>query len=91
MYNEPLGYSTNGKRTAVYLKDIWPTSKEVNDVLAKYVTGDMFQNAYSKVFEGDDRWRSLEVPEGETFAWQESSTYVKNPPYFDNMPRSLRR
>src|ERR1039458_10354545 len=58
MYNEPLGYSHNGKRTAVYLKDIWPTSKEVNDVLAKYVTGDMFQKAYSKVFEGDERWRS---------------------------------
>ncbi len=87
MYNEPLGYSTNGKRTPVYLKDIWPTSKEVNDVLAKYVTGDMFQNAYSKVFEGDERWRSLHVPEGETFAWQDSSTYVKNPPYFDNMPK----
>jgi aconitate hydratase len=87
MYNEPLGYSGSGKRTPVYLKDIWPTSKEVNDVLAKYVTGDMFQKAYSKVFEGDERWRGLEVPEGETFAWQESSTYVKNPPYFDNMPR----
>src|ERR1022692_4686605 len=87
MYNEPLGYSHNGKRTAVYLKDIWPTSKEVNDVLAKYGTGDMFQNAYSKVCEGDERWRSLEVPEGETVAWQESWTYVKNPPYFDNMPR----
>src|SRR5271166_4774195 len=88
MYNEPLGYGRNGKREPVYLKDIWPTAKEVNDVVAKYITGDLFQKSYSDVFKGDERWRSLDVPQGETFAWDESSTYVKNPPYFENMPKT---
>jgi aconitate hydratase len=86
MYKEPLGYSKNGKRTPVFLKDIWPTAKEVHDVVQKYVTADLFQTSYNDVFKGDERWRSLAVPEGETFAWDGSSTYVKNPPYFENMP-----
>jgi len=86
MYKEPLGYSKNGKRVPVYLKDIWPTSAEVQEVVRKYITGDLFQHAYSDVFKGDERWRGLPVPEGETFAWDDQSTYVKNPPYFDNMP-----
>ena len=86
MYKEPLGYSKNGKRTPVYLKDIWPTAKEVHDVVQKYVTADLFQKSYNDVFKGDERWRGLNVPEGETFAWDDSSTYVKNPPYFENMP-----
>ncbi len=60
--------------------------KEVNDVVQKYVTGDLFKGAYADVFKGDDRWRGLNVPEGETFTWDQSSTYVKNPPYFENMP-----
>jgi aconitate hydratase len=86
MYKEPLGYSKNGKRTPVFLKDIWPTAKEVHDVVQKYVTADLFQTSYNDVFKGDERWRSLAVPKGETFAWDGSSTYVKNPPYFENMP-----
>ncbi|MGC2110673.1 MAG: aconitate hydratase AcnA [Candidatus Korobacteraceae bacterium] len=86
MYKEPLGYVKNGKRQPVFLKDIWPTAKEVDEVLRKYITGDLFQKAYSDVFKGDERWRGLSVPEGETFAWEEQSTYVKNPPYFENMP-----
>ncbi len=86
MYKEPLGYSKNGKRTPVFLKDIWPTAKEVHDVVQKYVTADLFQKSYDDVFKGDERWRGLAVPEGETFAWDDSSTYVKNPPYFENMP-----
>ena len=84
VYNEPLGYG-NGK--PVFLKDIWPTAKEVSDVLAKYITGDLFQTAYKDVFRGDERWQGLKVPEGETFTWDEKSTYVKNPPYFENMPK----
>src|SRR5271165_5517029 len=88
MYNEPLGYGRNGKREPVYLKDIWPTAKEVNEVVAKYITGDLFQKSYSDVFKGDERWRGLKVPEGETFAWDASSTYVKNPPYFEHMPKT---
>ena len=86
MYKEPLGYIKNGKRTPVFLKDIWPTAKEVHDVVQKYVTADLFQKSYDDVFKGDERWRGLAVPEGETFAWDDSSTYVKNPPYFENMP-----
>ena len=87
MLKEPLGYGQNGKRTPIYLKDIWPTSEEVNAVVRKYITGDLFQSAYSDVFKGDERWRGLHVPEGETFTWDAESTYVKNPPYFDNMPQ----
>jgi aconitate hydratase len=86
MYKEPLGYSKNGKRVPVFLKDIWPTAKEVHDVVQKFVTADLFQTSYNDVFKGDERWRSLNVPEGETFAWDGGSTYVKNPPYFENMP-----
>jgi aconitate hydratase len=85
-FNEPLGYTQNGKRTPVYLKDIWPTTAEVNAVVRKYITGDLFQSAYSDVFKGDERWRGLDIPAGETFTWDAESTYVKNPPYFENMP-----
>jgi aconitate hydratase len=87
MYNEPLGYTGNGKRTPVFLKDIWPTSKEVDDVVRQYITGDLFQNSYKDVFTGDERWRGLHVPKGETFAWDVDSTYVKNPPYFEHMTK----
>ncbi len=86
LFKEPLGYAQNGKRTAVYLKDIWPTAAEVNAVVRQYITGDLFRGAYNDVFKGDERWRGLNVPEGETFAWDKQSTYVKNPPYFENMP-----
>jgi len=88
MYHEPLGFSGNGKREPVYLKDIWPTAKEVDDILKQYITGDLFQSAYKDVFRGDERWQGLKVPEGETFTWDEKSTYVKNPPYFENMPKT---
>jgi aconitate hydratase len=86
VFKEPLGYTQNGKRVPVYLKDIWPTAAEVSAVVRQYITGDLFKSAYSDVFKGDDRWRGLNVPEGETFAWDADSTYVKNPPYFENMP-----
>ncbi len=86
MLNEPLGFTKNGKRSPVFLKDIWPTAEEVDAVVRKYITGDLFQKSYNDVFKGDERWRGLAVPEGETFAWDEQSTYVKNPPYFDKMP-----
>jgi aconitate hydratase len=85
LYREPLGYG-NGK--PVFLKDIWPTAKEVADVLAEFITGDLFQSAYKDVFRGDAQWRGLKVPEGETFTWDDKSTYVKNPPYFENMPKT---
>src|SRR6516164_2676526 len=88
MYKEPLGYVGNGKRSPVFLKDIWPTEKEVNEVVNKYITGDLFQKTYRDVFKGDERWRGLKVPEGETFTWDDQSTYVKRPPYFDRMPKT---
>ena len=86
VYKEPLGYGRNGNRGPVYLKDIWPTNQEVDEVVRQYITGDLFQKAYSDVFKGDERWRGLHVPEGETFTWDQQSTYVKHPPYFENMP-----
>jgi aconitate hydratase len=88
MYNEPLGFVHNGKREPVFLKDIWPTAREVQDVLDEHITGDLFQKAYKDVFRGDERWQGLKVPKGETFTWDDKSTYVKNPPYFDNMPET---
>jgi aconitate hydratase len=84
LYKEPLG---KDKGKPVYLKDIWPTEKEVDDVLQKFVTGDLFRGAYTDVFKGDERWRGLNVPQGETFTWDAESTYIANPPYFENMPK----
>ncbi len=85
LYREPLGF---GKGKPVFLKDIWPTAKEVDDVLQKFITGDLFQKTLQRRVRGDERWRGLHVPEGETFAWDDKSTYVKNPPYFENMPKT---
>jgi aconitate hydratase len=85
MYKEPLGY---GKGKPVYLKDIWPSAQEIDDVVKQHITGDLFQKSYTNVFRGDERWQKLKVPEGETFTWDEKSTYVKNPPYFDKMPKT---
>jgi aconitate hydratase len=82
--NEPLGNDQQGK--PVYLKDVWPTQKEVADAVQKSVRTEMFRKEYGEVFEGDARWRSLATPEGDLFAWDDSSTYVKNPPYFVGMP-----
>ncbi|MDE2348246.1 MAG: aconitate hydratase [Gammaproteobacteria bacterium] len=79
---EPLG---DGKNGPVYLKDIWPDPKEVQEEILRSVKRDFYDREYADVFKGDDAWRALAVPEGETYAWQNDSTYVKNPPYFDGM------
>jgi aconitate hydratase len=71
----------------VYLHDIWPTAQEVSDVIASSVRAEQFAATYEDVFTGDETWRSLPVPEGELFAWQPDSTYVRHPPYFDGMAR----
>jgi aconitate hydratase len=84
MTKEPLGTGKDGK--PVFLKDIWPTAKEVGDAMAKHVRSDMFQGTYAGVFQGDERWRGMRVPQGDTYAWDASSTYVKHPPYFVDMP-----
>ncbi|WP_372729600.1 aconitate hydratase [Nocardioides sp.] len=84
LFQDPLGQDTDGND--VFMKDIWPTAKEVEDVIATAITSDMFDDGYSDVFAGDEQWRSLPTPEGKTFAWDPESTYVRKPPYFDGMP-----
>src|ERR1700736_3812356 len=79
---EPLGV---GKSGPVFLRDIWPAPKEVEDEILRSVKAEMFKAQYSNVFHGDDNWRSLPVPEGDLYAWDPASTYVKNPPFFDGM------
>jgi aconitate hydratase len=82
--SEPLGIDPDGQ--PVYLADIWPTPDEVSSVVASSVGADMFTRDYADVFAGDDNWRGMEVPAGDTFQWGASSTYVRRPPYFDGMP-----
>jgi len=83
MQYDPLG--SRGDGTPVYLRDIWPSPAEVAEVVRSAVAAEMFSHDYADVFEGDDRWRALPVPEGDTFAWDPGSTYVRHPPYFDAM------
>ena len=82
---EPLGTGKDGK--PVYLKDIWPTSQEVQEFIEKNVTRQIFAAKYADVFKGDENWQKVQVPAGETYAWDDQSTYVRNPPYFENMPK----
>jgi aconitate hydratase len=84
LLNEPIGEGDDGP---VYLHDIWPTSAEIDETIAMSVDGAMFKDAYADVFTGDERWRALDTPEGDLFAWDPDSTYVRLPPYFDGMPR----
>jgi aconitate hydratase len=84
LYDDPLGEDKDGN--PVYLKDIWPDSKEVGQTVEEAVQSDMFRKSYGEVFDGDERWNSLEVPTGDAFAWDERSTYVRRPPFFEEMP-----
>ncbi len=84
MNREPLG--SRGDGSPVYLADIWPSAAEIAAVVLDAVAAEMFSRDYADVFEGDDRWRALDVPTGDTFAWGGDSTYVRKPPYFDGMP-----
>ncbi|HWB57240.1 MAG TPA: hypothetical protein VG479_09935, partial [Gaiellaceae bacterium] len=81
--SEPIGQDEDGND--VFLQDLWPSSAEVQETIAGSIADEMFRSTYADVFTGDDQWRSLPVPEGELFAWEESSTYVRRPPYFDGM------
>jgi aconitate hydratase len=80
---DPLGHDKKGK--PVYLRDIWPSSKEINEFIAKNVTKKLFKEKYANVFKGDANWAKVKVPAGQTYAWDDKSTYVKNPPYFVGM------
>ncbi len=85
LVTEPLGQDRDGED--VYLSDLWPSSADVQALIAETIEGEMFRATYADVFTGDDRWRALPVPEGDLFAWDAGSTYVRKPPYFDGMPR----
>ncbi|AMO61680.1 aconitate hydratase 1 [Mycolicibacterium phlei] len=82
--NDPLGKDTDGND--VFLRDIWPTTAEIQEVISSSINREMFTKSYADVFKGDERWRSLPTPEGNTFDWDPKSTYVRKAPYFDGMP-----
>jgi aconitate hydratase len=82
--SEPLGQDNDGND--VFLHDIWPSQKDVSDTIASAINQEMFVKNYADVFKGDERWRNLPTPEGNTFEWDADSTYVRKPPYFDGMP-----
>jgi len=84
---QPLGQDTDG--TDVYLKDIWPDAAEVQKTIDESIDSSMFTTQYSGVFDGDERWTSLPTPAGDVFEWNEASTYVRRPPYFDGMTMEL--
>jgi aconitate hydratase len=83
MTSDSLGNGSDGK--PVYLKDIWPSPQEVNAVIGSTLTAEMFQTEYAKAFEGDRNWQQLPVPAGGTYVWDDTSTYIRKPPYFDEM------
>ena len=84
--NDPIGTDSSGK--SVFLKDIWPSADEVQSVINSAITSEMFTKDYASVFEGDQRWKSLETPTGKTFEWDAKSTYVRKPPYFEGMTKT---
>jgi aconitate hydratase len=82
--SEPVGQDPDGND--VYLRDLWPSSEEIDETIAASVSGDLFRGRYADVFTGDETWRGLEVPSGDLYEWSPESTYVRKPPYFDGMP-----
>ncbi len=82
--NDPIATGADG--TDVFLKDLWPSQAEIEEVVGSSISADMFASRYADVFTGDERWRSLPTPEGNTFEWDDASTYVRKAPYFDGMP-----
>jgi aconitate hydratase len=83
LYKDPLGVGADGK--PVFLRDVWPSTKEIHELIAKHVTSAQFKASYASVFEGDTNWKSVATPKGENFTWSDDSTYVKHPPYFEGM------
>jgi len=80
---DPLGKGKDGQ--AVYLADIWPSQREIEESMQHSITSEMFTKSYAEVFQGDERWRGLAVPKGQTYAWEKDSTYIRRAPYFDDM------
>jgi aconitate hydratase len=85
LLDEPLGQDSDGED--VYLKDVWPSAEDVARVVEDAVRSDMFTSSYDEVFAGDERWNSLEVPEGDRFEWSEDSTYVRRPSFLEDVPK----
>jgi aconitate hydratase len=85
LIEEPIAVGSDGED--VYLRDLWPSAEDVQSTIASAVQDEMFKRTYADVFTGDDRWRALPVPEGDLYEWAESSTYVRQPPYFEGMSR----
>ncbi len=85
LQTEPLGTGKDGQ--PVYLRDIWPSRQEVEETILRSLRSDMFRKEYADVFTGDEHWNSLDVPAGDTYAWDPASTYVRHPPYFVDMPK----
>ena len=85
LYKDPLGQDQEGND--VYMKDIWPSQKEIHDVVAASINSDMFKSSYGKVFQGDANWQRVDSPTGDIYTWDADSTYVKNPPYFEGMSK----
>ncbi len=84
LYTEPLGVGSGGEE--VFLKDIWPTQQEIIDTVSQSITPEIFNNQYSRVFEGDETWKSLEAPQSDIYEWDTESTYIQEPPFFDDFP-----
>ena len=84
--NDAIGTNQEGK--AIYLKDIWPSTNEIQEVIKGAIDSEMFTKRYADVFKGDEKWQRLSTPTGKTFTWANSSTYVRKPPYFENMPKT---
>ncbi len=84
LQNEPVGKDGQGKN--VYLREIWPSTEEIQRTIRTTITPEMFRNQYEKAFEGDENWKAMQIPTGNTYVWDDTSTYIKKPPYFDNMP-----
>ena len=84
LFNDPIGTDKDG--ADVYMRDLWPSQAEIEEVVGSSISAEMYADRYADVFSGDDRWRSLPTPDGETFEWDDASTYVRKGPYFDGMP-----
>ncbi|MFQ3610327.1 MAG: aconitate hydratase AcnA [Fimbriimonadales bacterium] len=84
LLNEPIGHDPNGQ--PVYLRDLWPSPQEVRETIARALQSEMFKHRYAHVFDGDEHWQSLPVPDSQVYEWDPDSTYIQRPPYFDGMP-----
>jgi aconitate hydratase len=85
--SEPIGHSEDGRE--VFLRDLWPSREEIQNVERKFVIPAMFKDVYEKIELGSKNWQSLEAPSGKLFSWDDESTYIKHPPFFEGMTREL--